>query len=55
MKTPTALDLPQLDPLPAATQKYFASAGQTGHGAQRQVFLTLSASKLNASPACTTS
>ncbi|MEC7250549.1 MAG: peroxidase-related enzyme [Pseudomonadota bacterium] len=23
MKTPTALDLPQLDPLPAATQKYF--------------------------------
>lgn len=23
MKTPTALDLPQVDPLPAATQKYF--------------------------------
>ena len=23
MKTPTSLDLPQLDPLPAATQKYF--------------------------------
>ncbi|MEC8071861.1 MAG: peroxidase-related enzyme [Pseudomonadota bacterium] len=23
MKTPTALDLPQLDPLPAVTQKYF--------------------------------